>query len=238
MTRILIVEDDEALTRMLRRVLAAHGHETITAGDGRVGAQLVSDPLLGLVVLDIGLPEMDGLDLLSRIRHDRPRLPVLMLTGRDETQDKVDALDAGADDYLTKPFAVEELVARIRSLTRRAEQQLTPVLEAGDLRLDLLRRRAQRGTREIELSSRECELLAYFMAHPEEVLSRQHLLSAVWSFDFDPQSNIVDVYVRYLRRKIDLHGTSSLIQAIRNAGYRFRPAAAAPRPTAQADMQE
>ncbi|HEX2177093.1 MAG TPA: response regulator transcription factor [Nocardioidaceae bacterium] len=233
MTRILIVEDDQALTRMLQRVLAAHGYEAVTVADGRSGATMANDPLVGLVILDIGLPRMDGSQVLFHIRQERPRLPVLMLTGRDETKDKVEALEAGADDYLTKPFAVDELVARIRSLTRRAQQQQAPMLEVGDLSLDLLHRRVRRDSHEAELSTRECELLAYFMAHPDKVLSRQQLLSAVWALDFDPQSNIVDVYVRYLRRKIDRHGSPSLIQAIRNAGYRFRPAPVGSRPDQQ-----
>jgi DNA-binding response OmpR family regulator len=224
MTRILIVEDDEALTRMLQRVLTSAGHTPVTTADGPSGAELATDPLTELVVLDIGLPGLDGRAVLDRIRETRPGLPVLMLTARDRTEDKVGALDAGADDYLTKPFAVEELLARVRSLARRAEQQQAQVLEVGDLQLDVLHRRARRGDREAELSGRECELLAYFMTHADEVLTRQQILSAVWSFDFDPQSNLVDVYVRYLRRKIDRKGEASLIRAIRHAGYRFQPA--------------
>jgi DNA-binding response OmpR family regulator len=224
MTHILIVEDDQALTRMLRRVLTSAGHDLVTSGDGQSGAELAADPRTELVILDIGLPELDGRAVLERIRESRPSLPVLMLTARDRTEDKVGALDAGADDYLTKPFVVEELLARIRSLSRRAEQQQAQVLESGDLRLDVLRRRVRRGDLEADLSGRECELLAYFMTHADEVLSRQQILSAVWSFDFDPQSNLVDVYVRYLRRKIDREGEPSLIDAIRHAGYRFQPA--------------
>ena len=224
MTRILIVEDDDALTRMLDRVLTGAGHAPLTTREGERGVELATtDTSIELVILDIGLPGLDGRAVLDRVRALRPGLPVLMLTARDRTEDKVGALDAGADDYLTKPFAVEELLARIGSLSRRAERQQTPVLQAGDLQLDVLRRRARRGDLEAELSGRECELLAYFMTHAEEVLTRQQILSAVWSFDFDPQSNLVDVYVRYLRRKIDGPGDQSLIRGIRHAGYRFQP---------------
>jgi DNA-binding response OmpR family regulator len=229
--RILIVEDDDALARMLQRVLDGSGHPTVTTADGESGVELAADPLTTLVILDIGLPKLDGRQVLFRIREQRPTLPVLMLTARDGTEDKVSALDAGADDYLTKPFAVDELLARIRSLARRAEQHQAPVLEVGDLSLDLLRRRAQRGGRQIELSGRECELLEYFMRHPDEVLSREQILATVWSYDFDPRSNLVAVYVRGLRRKLDLHGHPSLISSIRNVGYRFEPAPLEPTST-------
>ncbi len=148
-----------------------------------------------------------------------------MLTARDDIKDKVGALDAGADDYLTKPFDFEELLARIRALTRRADQPLASRIEAGDLKIDLRSRRVWRGERQVELSSREFALLEYFMRHPRQVLSRQQILSAVWDYAFDPGSNVVDVYVSYLRSKLDRRGEPSLIQTVRGAGYRFEPPA-------------
>jgi DNA-binding response OmpR family regulator len=221
--RILIIEDDEAIVRMLSRGLAAHGHRLVSAENGEEGVAAARDESVELVLLDIALPGMDGQEVLRRIRVSRPNLPVLMLTARDDLQNKVTALNAGADDYLTKPFAFEELLARIRALTRRAGQPESTRLEAGDLRLDLLSRRCWRGDKSIELSSREFALLEHFMRHRGQVLSRQQLLSAIWDYSFDPGSNVVDVYVRYLRRKIDRPGEPSLIATVRGAGYRFEP---------------
>ena len=215
------MEDDVALARMLERGLSAHGHQVVVARDGVEGVAGARDGSVELVVLDIALPRLDGHEVLARIRPMRPGLPVLMLTARDDVHDKVAALDAGADDYLTKPFAFEELLARIRALSRRTDQQRSSAIEMGDLRLDLLERRAWRGDRQVDLSSREFSLLEYLMRHPGQVLSREQILSAVWEYDFDPRSNVVDVYVRYLRRKIDEPGHPSLITAIRGAGYRF-----------------
>jgi DNA-binding response OmpR family regulator len=221
--RILLVEDDQGLARMLERGLSSHGHQVLTAEDGEAGALLASDPTVELVLLDIALPRLSGQEVLSRIRARRRELPVLMLTARDDVNSKVGALDAGADDYLVKPFAFEELLARIRALTRRADQRRSSHIEVGDLRLDLLARRVWRGEQHIDLSSREFALLEYFMRHLGQVLSREQILSAVWRFDFDPKSNVIDVYVRYLRRKLDLPGQPSLITAVRGAGYRFEP---------------
>ncbi len=148
-----------------------------------------------------------------------------MLTARDNLQNKVSALDAGADDYLTKPFAFEELLARIRALTRRTDQPQASLIEAGGLRVDLLSRRTWRGDKQVDLSAREFALLEYFMRHPGQALSRQQILSAIWDYAFDPGSNVVDVYVRYLRRKIDRRGEPSLIETVRGVGYRFDPPA-------------
>jgi DNA-binding response OmpR family regulator len=176
-----------------------------------------------LVLLDISLPRLDGRDVLRRIRLRRPDLPVLMLTARDDTRNKVDALDAGADDYLTKPFVFEELLARVRALTRRAGQAESAQIETDGLIIDLLSRHAWRKDERIELSSREFALLEYFMRHIGQVLSRQQILSAIWDYDFEPASNVVDVYVRHLRNKVDPPGGPSLIQTVRGAGYRFNP---------------
>jgi DNA-binding response OmpR family regulator len=219
--RILAVEDEPAILRMLERGLTAAGHEVLTAETGEDGAILATDEGVDLVLLDISLPALSGHEVLSRIRARRPELPVLMLTARDDLDNKVRALDAGADDYLTKPFAFEELLARIRALTRRSDQASATHLEAGDVRLDLLGRRAWRGDRPVELSNREFTLLEYLLRHPSQVLSRTQILFAVWEYDADPSSNVVDVYIRYLRRKL---GDPSPISTVRGAGYRYDPA--------------
>lgn len=219
--RILIVEDDQGIVRMLERGLSAHGYQCVSAPDGERGAALAVDDSVGLVLLDLWLPKLDGHEVLRRIRRDRSDLPVLMLTARDDVHNKVSALDGGADDYLTKPFVFEELLARIRALTRRLDQPTSSMLEVGDLKLDLLSRRAWVGERQMELSSREFALLEYFMRHPGQVLSRQQILSSTWDYDFDPGSNVVDVYVRYLRRKLSPRGEESRITTVRGAGYRL-----------------
>ena len=222
---VLLIEDDPAIVRFLERGLAAHGHRTISADNGEDGLRMAADEAVELVLLDIMLPRLDGHQVLQRIRLRRPEVPVLMLTARDEVRHKVDALDSGADDYLTKPFDLEELLARIRALTRRSEQPSASRIEAGDLRVDLRSRRVWRGEKPVDLSSREFVLLEYFMRHPGQVLSRQQILSAVWDYSFDPGSNVVDVYVSYLRNKIDPRGGPSFIRTVRGAGYRFDPSA-------------
>ena len=221
--RVLVVEDDVAIARFLERGLAAHGHRAVIADNGDDGVRLATDESIDLVLLDIMLPQLDGHRVLERIRLRRSELPILMLTARDDLRNKVNALDAGADDYLTKPFDLEELLARIRALTRRADQPRASRIEAGDLKVDLRSRRVWRGDKTVDLSSREFALLEYFMSHPGQVLSRQQILSAIWDFAFDPGSNVVDVYVSYLRNKIDRPGEPSLIETARGAGYRFEP---------------
>ena len=218
--RILAIEDDPAILRMLERGLAAGGHQVVTATNGVDGTLFAMDDGIDVVLLDLGLPDLDGHGVLSRIRSRRPELPVLMLTARDDLDNKVRALDAGADDYLTKPFAFDELLARIRALTRRSDQASASQLEIGDVRLDLLGHRAWRGDRLIELSNREFALLEYLLRHPGQVLSRTQILFGVWEYDADPSSNVVDVYVRYLRRKL---GEPSPISTVRGAGYRYDP---------------
>src|SRR5215203_2539937 len=178
---------------------------------------IVVDEPVDLVLLDISLPRLDGRDVLRRIRLRRPDLPVLMLTARDDTRNKVDALDAGADDYLTKPFVFEELLARVRALTRRSGQAESAQIQTDGLTIDLLSRHAWRGDQRIELSSREFALLEYLMRHSGQILS------AIWDYDFEPVSNVVDVYVRHLRNKVDPPDGPSLIQTVRGAGYRFNP---------------
>jgi DNA-binding response OmpR family regulator len=223
--KILIVEDDTPIVRALERGLKAHGHELVSADNGEDGVALAEDPSVDLVLLDIALPGLDGHEVLKRIRGRRPDLPVLMLTARDDLQNKVLALNSGADDYLTKPFALEELLARVGALTRRGQAAAASRLQAGDLRLDPPSRRVWRGEKRIELSSREFALLEYLMRHPGRLLSRQEILKEVWGYDFDPGSNVVNVYVRYLRSKIDRPGEKSLIETVRGSGYRFEPPA-------------
>jgi len=225
--KILIVEDEAGIVRFLERGLRAHGHAVVSAETGEDGLREALDDAarVELVLLDISLPGMGGHEVLKRLRARRPDLPVLMLTARDDVRNKVGALDAGADDYLTKPFVFEELLARVRAIRRRADQQRASELRSGPLRVDLLGRRAWVGEKKVELSSREFALLEYLMRHPGQVLSRQQILSAVWGYDFDPGSNVVDVYIRYLRGKIDGPDRPSLIQTVRGAGYRFEPLA-------------
>jgi DNA-binding response OmpR family regulator len=218
---ILIVEDEPAIARFLKRGLGAHGHRVLCAYDGEEGTRLAVEEPVDFVLLDISLPRLDGREVLRRIRPKRPDLPVLMLTARDDTRNKVGALDAGANDYLTKPFVFEELLARIRALTRRSGQPTSAQIQADDLRIDLLSRHAWRKDKRIDLSSREFALLEYFMRHNGQVLSRQQILSAIWDYDFEPASNVVDVYVRHLRNKVDPPDGPSSIQTVRGAGYRF-----------------
>lgn len=223
--RILTIEDDPRIVRVLQRGLGAHGHQVICADNGEDGVLLAADMSVELVLLDITLPMLNGYQVLERIRAVRPTLPILMLTARDTLANKVNALNAGADDYLTKPFAFEELLARIRAVSRRTDQHQSTRIELGDLVVDLLARQVVRRGKAIDLSSREFTLLEYLARHHGQVLSRQQILAAVWEYDFDGESNVVDVYVRYLRRKIDRPDEPSLITTVRGAGYRFDPPA-------------
>jgi DNA-binding response OmpR family regulator len=220
--RILVIEDDTAITRVLQRGLTAHGHQVVIADTGEEGVLLV-DEAVELVLLDITLPGINGHQVLDRIRRSRSLLPIIMLTARDDLTTKVKALHSGADDYLTKPFAFEELLARIRAVSRRFDQRDASHIQIGSLRLDQLAQIVWRENQVINLSQRQFMLLEYFMRHPRQLLSRQQILYSVWNSDFDPESNIVDVYVRYLRSKIDLPDKPSLITTVRGAGYRFDP---------------
>ena len=222
--RIVVVEDDERIASFVARGLTAQGHQVMTAATGLDGIELASEPGVDVVILDLGLPDIDGTDVLSHIRGSGGSPPVLVLTARDAIADKVAVLDRGADDYLTKPFALDELLARVRVLARRSDQPAAARIEHSGLVLDLGARRASRDGRTIDLSAREFALLAYLMRNAGQVLSRVQILAAVWDYDFDPQSNVVDVYIRYLRNKIDSPGDASLIETVRGAGYRFRVA--------------
>ena len=221
--RILLIEDESGIVRMVERGLAAHGHQILAAETGEDGLLVVAAEQLDLVLLDIGLPDMNGQAVLREIRRLRSDLPVIMLTARDEVESKVGALDAGADDYITKPFDYEELLARIRARTRVSGQQQGSTLELGDLTIDLLSHRVRRSGQLIDLSRREFALLEYFARNRGRLLSRQQILAAVWDYDYEGESNVVDVYVRYLRNKLDRADEPSLFTTIRGSGYRFDP---------------
>lgn len=217
MSRILVAEDEPNIVRFLAKGLQAEGHATTSASDGLTALQLAQTGEFDLMLLDLGLPGRDGLEVLKELRRKRVRLPVIVLTARTATDDVVTGLDSGADDYICKPFRLAELLARVR-LRLRPENAPEPlVLRNGDLSLDLRTREVSVGGRTVELSAREFALAEVFMRHPGQVLSREQLLSRVWGYDYDPSSNIVEVYVRYLRKKI---GTGRIV-TLRGAGYRL-----------------
>jgi two-component system, OmpR family, response regulator len=221
--QILVVEDDPGITSFLVKGLAAEGYRTtvVTGLDEATTALGPSDDSADLVLLDLGLPGEDGLEILRALRRQGRDVPVIILTARAEVSDKVQGLNAGANDYVTKPFSFDELLARIRAALRTSEQPSTTELAVGDLRLDLLTKVAWRAGQRIDLAPREWALLEMFMRNPEQVLSRSQILSRVWDYSFDPGSNIVDVYVGYLRRKINRPGLQQLLFTVRGAGYRF-----------------
>ena len=214
---LLLIEDEPAVARMIERGLTAHGHQVLIAETGEDGLLFLGSEPVDLVLLDILLPGKDGHQVLAEIRRLRSDLPVIMLTARDDLGSKLGALDGGADDYITKPFAFEELFARVRALTRRADQKQASSLELGNLRIDMVAHRVWRGNQQIELSRREFALLQYFARNQGRLLSRQQILSAVWEYDYDAESNVVDVYVRYLRRKLG----GEVIETVRGMGYRL-----------------
>jgi DNA-binding response OmpR family regulator len=218
MSRILIVEDEVRLASFLEKGLRANGYSTKVAPDGESGRRLADDREFDLVVLDLGLPDIDGLTVLRELRDEGVRLPVIILTARDDVTDKVEGLDAGGDDYVTKPFGLEELLARIRVRLRDDAAREPTVLEAGDVALDLRTRRAAVGSRTVELTAREFTMLETLMRHRDQVLSREQLLSHVWGYDYDPGSNVVEVYIGYLRRKLG----EDVIETARGMGYRLR----------------
>ena len=220
--RVLVVEDSVKMAAVLKRGLEEEGYAVDVAGTGEDGLWMAVENPNDVIVLDIVLPDMDGFEVCRRLRGSGQRAPVLMLTARDAVPDRVRGLDSGADDYLTKPFAFTEFAARIRALLRRGPSERPARLAVGDLVLDPAARTTRRGDAVIELSAKEFSLLQYFMSHAGEVLSRTRLIEHVWDFAYEGGSNIVDVYVRYLREKIDRpFGTRSL-ETVRGAGYRLR----------------
>ena len=220
-SRILVVEDDPRLAATLDRVLTAEGHDIEVAPDGNEALRRARERPFDLVVLDIMLPGLDGIAVCKRLRATGP-LPILLLTALGGTEERVRGLDSGADDYLVKPFAFAELLARLRALARRGEPERPSVLEVDDLRLDPASRQVWRGGQEIALSAKEFALLETFMRRPGQVLSRLQLLEHAWDFAYDNRSNIVDVYVRRLRRKVDEPFGRSSLETVRGVGYRLR----------------
>ena len=221
MSRILIAEDEPRLSSFLEKGLRAAGYTTTVCDDGVKAASIARDDEFDLLILDIGLPGQDGFTALRAIRARGERLPVLILTARDEVADTVTGLDIGADDYVTKPFIFEELLARVRARLRTSSDSREDpyVLQVGGVELDVRSRRAGTEGADVELTAKEFSLLETFLRHPGQVLSREQLLSHVWGYDFDPGSNVVDVYVGYLRRKLG----AERFETVRGMGYRLKP---------------
>lgn len=224
MNKVLLVEDDKRIAQFVQRGLEAEGYVIDLATDGDLALSMARSHAYGLIILDRMLPGYSGIEICRLLRVEKNPALVLMLTAMDELQDKVDGLKSGADDYLTKPFAFDELLARMEALWRRRSSapQASEILSAGPLMLDMNTKQAWHGAREITLTAREFALLAYLMKHPGSVISRSRLLDNVWNIDFDPGTKVVDVYIRYLRQKIDNPGEESLIQTARGFGYKLK----------------
>jgi two-component system response regulator MprA len=219
--RILIIEDDEAILKILRRVLAYEGYQVDIAAEGKTGLSMAREFHPDLVILDWMLPGMDGLEVCRHLR-EMGRTPILMLTAKDTIQDRVQGLDAGADDYVVKPFELDELLARIRALLRRTQPERAQVLSFMDLTLDTNTRQASRKGRIISLTAKEYELLELFLRHPRQVLTREMIFDRVWGYDFGGESNVLDVYIRYLRQKLEEAGELRLLHTARGVGYVLR----------------
>ena len=218
MTRILIVEDEEALARFLELELRHEGYDVGKAGDGRVGLELAESGTFDLILLDILLPELSGLEVIRRLRRSS-QVPVIMLTARDTVMDKVSGLDMGADDYITKPFAIEELLARIRTALRKHSGMASALLTCGLLTMDPARHTVRYDNTPVELTSREFDVLKLLMENQQIVLSRETFLSRVWGYDYMGETNVVDVYIRYLRQKIDEAFDLKTLHTVRGVGY-------------------
>ncbi|MEN6556381.1 MAG: response regulator transcription factor, partial [Anaerolineaceae bacterium] len=215
MPKILITDDDQKLLKMLKRTLTYENMDVLTASTGVEALEIVSQQKPDVLILDWMMPEMDGLELVQRLRDMNNRLPVLMLTARDAIEDRVDGLESGADDYLVKPFAPSELVARVHALLRRIETRPDDTaVQYADLRLDPIQHEAWRGSRLLNLTVTEFNLLHYFLRHPRQVLERSQILTEVWGYDFGGDSNVLEIYISYLRKKIETEGESRLIQTV------------------------
>jgi heavy metal response regulator len=217
--RLLVVEDERKVASFIKKGLEEEGYAVDLASDGETGLTMSLDGVHDLIILDINLPKMDGLSILQEFRNKKVKTPVLLLTVRAAIEDKVIGLDTGADDYLTKPFAFQELLARVRALLRRRADAESPLLQVADLTLDPATRFVSRGNQEIELTAKEFALLSYFMRNPGRVLTRTMIAEHVWDYDFDPMTNVIDVYVNYLRKKIEAGGEPKLIHTVRGVGY-------------------
>jgi two-component system, OmpR family, response regulator MprA len=219
--RILIIEDDEGILRVLRRALSYEGYQVETALDGESGLSQARNWRPDILILDLMLPGMDGLEVTQRLRTEG-NVPILMLTAKDTINDRVFGLDAGADDYMTKPFELDELLARVRALLRRTQLERAPILTFNDLTLDTSTRMASRNGRTIALTAKEYDLLELFMRHPRQVMTREMIFDRVWGYDFGGESNVLDVYIRYLRQKLENEDETRLIHTVRGVGYVLR----------------
>ena len=222
--RLLVIEDELKVANFIRQGLEEEGYAVDHAADGACGLQMALEDLYDVIVLDVMLPKLDGLSVLQQLRQAKIDTPVLLLTVRATIEDKVLGLDSGADDYLTKPFAFEEFVARVRALLRRRAEAAPPVLQVADLALDPARRIVSRAGTKIELTPREFALLDYFMRNPDRVLTRTMIANRVWDYSFDATTNVIDVYVNYLRKKIDTGHDSKLLHTVRGVGYVMKDA--------------
>jgi DNA-binding response OmpR family regulator len=219
--RILVVEDEPAISEFVERGLRAAGYTVDCAGDGEAAERLALAREYDLVLLDLLLPGKGGLEVLASIRARDSQVPVIVLTALGAIEDRVRGLDAGASDYVVKPFSMDELLARVRAQLRRPHQTTADVLEVGDVRMDLGTRRVEHDGHDVQLTTREFELLAYLMRHPGQVLSREQILSSVWGFDYEPGTNVLEVYISYLRTKLRQNGGEAPIETVRGAGYRL-----------------
>ncbi|PZV14267.1 MAG: DNA-binding response regulator [Leptolyngbya sp.] len=220
--RILLVEDEEKLAKFVQLELSYEGYEVSVAHDGLSGLMAARDQTPDLIILDWMMPGLSGVEVCRRLRQTGTATPVILLTAKDEVSDRVEGLDAGADDYVVKPFSIEELLARVRAHLRRSEPQDAEILVFGDLTLDRRSREVRRGQRPIELTAKEFDLLDYLLTNSRQVLTRDRILEQVWGYDFMGDSNIIEVYVRYLRLKLEAEGESRLIQTMRGVGYVLR----------------
>jgi DNA-binding response OmpR family regulator len=220
--RVLVIEDEQKMADMLKRGLEEEGMTVELAYDGETGLQAGKAGKYDIIILDLTLPGRDGLEVARELRAAEIKVPILILTARDTTEMKVKGLDSGADDYLTKPFAFAEMLARIRALLRRSQVEDTTKLQVGDLVLDLITRRASRAGKEVQLTGKESALLEFFMRHPDEILSRELLSEKVWEETFDTLTNVIDVYINYLRNKIDRQFEPKLIHTVRGIGYMLK----------------
>ncbi len=219
--RVLIVEDESRLAMLIRRSLTEEGHAVDVVGDGEAALSWTAGATYDVVILDVMLPGIDGFAVCAALRARRDHTPILLLTARDSVTDRVRGLDAGADDYLTKPFAAMELAARLRALARRPRQAIDTVLSFGGLRIDSARRQVWRGEQEVALPNKEFRILEYLVRNPNRVLTRDMIANHVWDYDFVNATNVIDVHIRQLRRKLDEPGAASTIETVRGVGYRL-----------------